>query len=65
MLYWYALSKSDCNIIDKLNKLTNVDTFYDDVRKLTKRVYSDHSIGRWQALAEMRYKELLELDSSN
>lgn len=48
----------DYSRIDKLNKLTNKETFWDDVRKLTKRVTSDHSIGRWQCLAEMRWNEL-------
>lgn len=55
----YAIEKSDINKIEKLNKLDNIETFFDDVRKLTKNVTSCHSIGRWQILAENRYKEML------
>lgn len=54
-----AIYNSDYRKIEKLNKLNNIDTFWDDVRKLTKKVYSDFSIGRWQCLAETRYDELL------
>ena len=41
-----AIYNSDYRKIEKLNKLNNIDTFWDDVRKLTKKVYSDFSIGR-------------------
>ena len=58
MTYKYALEKHDISRIDKLNKLTNPNTFWDDVRKLCRGVTSDHAIGRWQFLAENRYKEL-------
>lgn len=58
MTYKYALEKHDISRIDKLNKLTNPNTFWDDVRKLCRGVASDHAIGRWQCLAENRYKEL-------
>ena len=58
MDYSWALEKRDINKINKLNALHNKDTFWDDVRKLTKNVASDHSIKRWQILAEARYKEL-------
>ena len=54
----YAMERQDYAKIKKLNGLTNVDTFWDDVRKLTKQVHSDHSIGRWQILAEARYRIL-------
>lgn len=49
---------SDNLRIRKLTELTNPETFWDDVRKLTKRCRSDHAIGRWQCLAEQRYEEL-------
>lgn len=39
-------------------KFDNVDTFWDDVRKLVKRVTNDSSIKQWQRLADARYKEL-------
>ena len=55
--YWYA---SDYKIIDKLLTLKNEKTFWDDVRKFTKRIYSDRNIGRWQALAELRYLQIEE-----
>jgi len=45
-------------IADKLNTLTNIDTFWDDVRKFTKNVHSDRSISIWQSLAEIRFDEL-------
>lgn len=59
MTYKYALEKRDYSKIDKLNKLTNKETFWDDVRKLTKYVASDHAIRRWQGLAEIRWNELI------
>ena len=58
MNYNFAIEKHDYSRIDKLNKLTNKETFWDDVRRLTRYITSDHAIGRWQCLAENRYKEL-------
>ena len=54
-LYDYAMEVRDYSRIKKLNALTNPETFWDDVRKLTKKITSDHSIHRWQCLAEARY----------
>lgn len=65
MTYDYALEKRDISKIDKLNRLTNVDTYWDDVRKLTKSVTSDHSIKRWQCLADVRYMELVKYNKMN
>lgn len=60
MTYKYAvIEKGDLRRIDQLNKLDDKTTFWDEVRKLTKNVKSDHVIGRWQGLAELRYIELL------
>ena len=56
--YDYAIEKRDLAKIDKLNTLTNKETFWNDVGKFTKNVTSDHSIGRWQCLAECRWAEL-------
>lgn len=53
------LSKLEKSKAEKLNELTNVDTFWDDVRKLTTRVTSDRAIHEWQYLAEHRYDELI------
>lgn len=44
--------------IQKLEMLTNPKTFWDDVRKYTKRVTSDHSIRRWEILSGLRAKEI-------
>jgi len=62
MTYDYAMERNDYKRIDKLNTLTNVDTFYDDVRKLVKNVHSDHTIKRWQCLADARYDELAGIE---
>ena len=59
MNYNNAIEKNDLSKIDKLNKLTRVNTFWEDVRKFTKKVTSDHSISRWLCLAEFRESELL------
>ena len=58
--YDYALEKGDYKKIDKLNELTNANTFWDDVRKLCRNVKSSHAINRWQSLAEVRYRDLTE-----
>lgn len=62
MTYDRAIEKRDYSKIDKLNKLTNKETFWDDVRKLTKNVTSDHSIRRWECLAQARCDELNKED---
>lgn len=58
MNYDYAMERNDYKRIDKLNTLNNVETYWNDVRKLVKNVHSDHVIKRWQILAENRYEEL-------
>ena len=58
MLEDYVIEKNDYYKIKKLRTLHNVETFWDDVRKLTKNVYSDHSLSRWQILAEARFREI-------
>lgn len=58
MTYEYAMENRDYTKIDKLNTLVDPVTFWDDVRKLTRNVRSDHSLGRWQILAEQREREL-------
>lgn len=55
----WAIERRDFKRIEKLNKLNNKQTFWDDVRKLVKGT-SDHTLSRWQCLAEERYKELKE-----
>lgn len=58
MDYRFADTMTECKRIDKLNALKNPETFWDDVRKLTRNVHSDHAISSWQFLAEKRYGEL-------
>ena len=57
-LYDLAIEKRDFAKIEKLLTLKNLDNFWDNVRKFTTNVYSDHSIHRWQCLAELREIQL-------
>lgn len=50
----------DINRIKKLNTLNNINTFWNDVRKFTRHITSDHSIRRWEILSQLRYMELDE-----
>lgn len=59
MLEEYVMEKADYAKIQKLRKLKNINTYWDDVRRLTSSVRSDHSLSRWQILAEARYGELM------
>lgn len=63
MDYKYALEKRDIARIEKLNELTNAETFWDDVRRLTRRVKGCHAIRRWEILAERRYAELEDVQA--
>ena len=65
MDYSYAIEQRDISKIDKLNKLYDINTYWDNVRKLTKSVKSDHSIKRWQCLADARYKEVIKEELDN
>lgn len=58
MLEDYVIEKRDYDKIKKLRTLHNKETFYDDVRKFTRNVHSDHSIQRWEILASVRYMKL-------
>ncbi len=44
--------------IDKLMSISSLVDFWNKVRQFTKNVYSDHSIHRWQCLAELREIQL-------
>lgn len=59
MTYNNAIENRDYKRIYKLNQLENPKTFWDDVRKITKRIVTDHALGRWQTLAEVRYEEII------
>lgn len=54
MTYKYAFEKRDISRIDKLNKLTNTNTFWEDVRKLCRGVTSDHAIGIPEIFGEVQ-----------
>lgn len=58
-LFNCIMENRDVAKINKLLTLTNPDTFWDDVRKFTRNVTSDHAIRRWQGLAEIRFDELI------
>ena len=58
MDYRYADTRAEYKRIDKLNALNNPVTFWDDVRKITKNVHSDHAIHSWEHLSEIRYNEI-------
>ena len=55
--YSPAIENRDFGKIEKIynileDETTNKNNYYDRIRKLTKKVTSDHSIGRWQCLSE-------------
>jgi len=55
--YLICYSNADCKKVDKIideiaaGKI-NKSNLYDEIRKMTRRVTSDHSIKRWQVIAE-------------
>lgn len=58
-----AIENRDFSKIDKIikgieNKKINKENLYDYVRKFTKTVTSDHSINRWQIIADWFYKNI-------
>jgi len=63
-LYAFCMDRQDVKRIDKLSALTCKETFWDDVRKLCRNVTSDRAIGRWQGLAELRYRQLELLEKA-
>ena len=62
MAYLICYTNADCRKVDKIidgiaSGKINKNNLYDEVRKLTKRVTSDHSIKRWQIITEWFDKE--------
>lgn len=53
-----TMTAKEKRIAEKLNTLTDVSTFWEDVRKLTAKIRSDKSLSMWQSLAEIRCDEL-------
>lgn len=60
MEYKYAGTYSDMKRIDKLNKMTNAETFWSEIDKITENLVSLTAINSWRMLAKIRYKELTE-----
>lgn len=54
----YVMERRDIGRITKLNTLTDPNTFWVDVKKITRNTHGDHALGRWQVLAEIRYEEI-------
>lgn len=52
------MEKHDISRVRKLRTINSIDGFYDQVRKFTKNITSDHAIRRWEILSEIRYAEL-------
>ena len=52
------LNKTERKIADKLNTLTNPETFWDDVRKFTAKITNDRTLNKWVWLSEIRWDEL-------
>ena len=57
MLESYVMENADYAKIKKLNTLHNMETFWDDVRKFTKNVRSDHSLGRLMQAKRSFYED--------
>lgn len=53
-----TMTEKEKRIAEKLNALTDVETFWEDVRKLTAKIRSDKSLSIWKSLAEIRCDEL-------
>lgn len=55
----FIYEKHDLGRVKKLLTIKSLDNYWDEVRKFTKKITSDHSIKCWQFLAE---KRLIQLD---
>lgn len=58
-LYDCIMENRDVSKVEKLLSLKNPDTFWDDVRRFTRNITSDHAIRRWECLSEIRFDELI------
>lgn len=59
-IYKYAYNKTEAKIIEKLNTLNNPETFFNDVRRFTRQITTDHNIKTWERFSEIRYNEITE-----
>lgn len=64
MLEDYIMEKADYSRVKKLNQLHNINTFWNDVKKITRACKSDHSLRRYAILSEARYGELMQARAS-
>lgn len=53
------MNKQEKSIAEKLNQLTNITTFWDDVRKHTTKSMSTAIMRTWEYLTDRRYAEIL------
>lgn len=60
MMEYYVMEKQDYARIKKLRTLHNIDTIYEDAKRFTSRVRSDHSLSRLAILIEARRGELMQ-----
>lgn len=56
---WANTNQTYSKRVAKLRQLTDLATYWNDVKKLTKGIYSDSAIKSWQRLAELRERELI------
>lgn len=52
------MTAAEKRIAEKLNTLTDINTFWDGVRKFTAKIKSDKTLSTWQAFADIRFDEL-------
>lgn len=53
-----GMSAANRRIAEKLNTLTDVNTFWEEVRKMTAKIKSDKTLSMWTAYADIRFDEL-------
>ena len=49
--------------IEKLNKITSTDGYWDKVARLMQGVRTQQTLDTWRSLAQVRYNELLQIDN--
>lgn len=64
MDYRYASNYTEIKRIDRLNKMTNPETLFSEVNKITKNMVSITAINSWHQLARIRYLELTKDNGS-
>lgn len=54
-----SMTKREKSIAEKLNKLTDINTFWNDVRNMTMKVTTTAACRDWEFMSEQRYAEIL------